>query len=245
MSLESHPNGIHRHNVTWQFIVWTCLGARTSAYLARSACKHVKKSEVQLYFSFYLGDRRGGWLTPRPGRFTRGKETRYPLYRRLGRPQGRSGQVRKISPPSGFNPRTVQPVASRYTDWAIPAHPVNMRTTEITLKLIEDLHSMPCLWDPSSSAYKDGNKNKWCHGFIGCEIQRYCQGDGQETPYFGVPISTETQKANKLPEEWNVTQKCAWFGHKPLKFLLAVTASKGSRNMATERRVDVGEINLF
>jgi hypothetical protein len=49
-------------------------------------------------------------------------KTRYPLYRRLGGPQGRSGQVRKISPPTGFDPRTVQPVASRYTDWAIPAH---------------------------------------------------------------------------------------------------------------------------
>jgi hypothetical protein len=49
-------------------------------------------------------------------------DTRYPLYRRLGRPQGRSGRVRKISPPPGFDPRTVQPVASRYTDYAIPAH---------------------------------------------------------------------------------------------------------------------------
>jgi hypothetical protein len=45
---------------------------------------------------------------------------RYPLYRMLGGSQGRSGRVRKISPPSGFDPRTVQPVASRYTDWAIP-----------------------------------------------------------------------------------------------------------------------------
>jgi hypothetical protein len=32
------------------------------------------------------------------------------LYRRLGGPQGRSGHVRKISPPLGFDPRTVQPV---------------------------------------------------------------------------------------------------------------------------------------
>ena len=48
--------------------------------------------------------------------------TRYPLYRRLGRPQGRSGRVRKISPPPGFDPRTAQPVASRYNDCAIPAH---------------------------------------------------------------------------------------------------------------------------
>jgi hypothetical protein len=49
-------------------------------------------------------------------------KTRYPLYRGLGGPQGRSGRVWKISPPSGFDPRTVQPVANRYTDWAIPAH---------------------------------------------------------------------------------------------------------------------------
>jgi hypothetical protein len=48
--------------------------------------------------------------------------TRYPLYRRLGRLQSRSGRVLKISPPSRFDPRTVQLLASRYTDWAIPAH---------------------------------------------------------------------------------------------------------------------------
>jgi hypothetical protein len=45
-------------------------------------------------------------------------KTRYPLHRRLAGPQGRSGQVRKISPPPGFDPRTVQPIGSRYTDWA-------------------------------------------------------------------------------------------------------------------------------
>jgi len=49
-------------------------------------------------------------------------KTRYLLYRRLGGPRGRSGRVRKISPPPGLDPRIVQPVASRYTDRAIPAH---------------------------------------------------------------------------------------------------------------------------
>jgi hypothetical protein len=48
-------------------------------------------------------------------------KTRYTLYRRLGGPQGRSGRLRKISPTPGFDPRTVQPVASRYIDYAIPA----------------------------------------------------------------------------------------------------------------------------
>ena len=63
----------------------------------------------------------GVWSTPHPGRFTPGKETWYPLYRRLGGPQGRCGRVRKISPPPGFDHRTVEHVASHYTDWAIPA----------------------------------------------------------------------------------------------------------------------------
>ena len=62
----------------------------------------------------------GGWSTPRPGRFTSGK-TWYPLYMRLGGPQGWSGQMRKISAPPGFHPRTVRPIVSRYTDYAIPA----------------------------------------------------------------------------------------------------------------------------
>jgi hypothetical protein len=62
---------------------------------------------------------RRGWgvsVTPRP-LFTPGK-TRYPLSRRLGGPQGRSGQVQKISAPPEFDPRTVQHVASHYTDYA-------------------------------------------------------------------------------------------------------------------------------
>jgi hypothetical protein len=49
-------------------------------------------------------------------------KTSYPLYGRLGGPNGRSGWVRKILPPPGFDPQTVQFVASRYTDCAIPAH---------------------------------------------------------------------------------------------------------------------------
>ena len=38
-------------------------------------------------------------------------KTRYLLYTRLGGSQGQSGQVRKILPPPGFDPRTVQPVS--------------------------------------------------------------------------------------------------------------------------------------
>jgi rRNA maturation protein Nop10 len=61
----------------------------------------------------------GGWSTPRPGRFTPGKDP-LPMYMRLGGPQGRCGRVRKISRPPGFDPRTVQSLASRYTDLSYP-----------------------------------------------------------------------------------------------------------------------------
>ena len=53
-------------------------------------------------------------------------KTRLPLYKRLGGPQGRSGQVRKISPPPGFDPRTAQLVASVYNDWAIQDHEIRV-----------------------------------------------------------------------------------------------------------------------
>ena len=63
-----------------------------------------------------------GWMvsTKPPTALPPGK-TPYPLYRRLFGPQGRSGRVRKISPPPGFDPRTVQHVASRYTGWSVLA----------------------------------------------------------------------------------------------------------------------------
>jgi hypothetical protein len=43
-------------------------------------------------------------------------KTRYKLYRGLGGPQCWSGRMRKTSPPPGFDPWTIQPVASRYID---------------------------------------------------------------------------------------------------------------------------------
>ena len=54
------------------------------------------------------------WSMPPPGRFIPGNEP-VPILQEAGGPQGRSGRVRKISPQPGFDPRTVLPVASRYT----------------------------------------------------------------------------------------------------------------------------------
>jgi hypothetical protein len=62
------------------------------------------------------GDR---WLTPRSGHFTTGK-TRYPLYRRLDGHPGPVWTGAENLADTGIDPRTVQHVSSRYTDWAIP-----------------------------------------------------------------------------------------------------------------------------
>jgi hypothetical protein len=53
----------------------------------------------------------------RPGRTLPPEKTRYPLYRGLGGPQGRSGRAENFAPP-GLDFPTVQPVVSRYTDRA-------------------------------------------------------------------------------------------------------------------------------
>jgi hypothetical protein len=68
---------------------------------------------IALLFHDHDTRRREGSAS-RPGRSLPPGKTRYPLYRRLGGLHGRSGQVRKISPPAGFDPRTVMPVASHY-----------------------------------------------------------------------------------------------------------------------------------
>jgi len=57
----------------------------------------------------------GEWSVERPGRTLPPEKTRYPLYRRLGGPQGRSGQAENLVP-TGIRYRTVQSVVSRYTD---------------------------------------------------------------------------------------------------------------------------------
>ena len=59
----------------------------------------------------------GEWSAARPGRTLPPRKKRYPFYRRLGGPQGRSGRAENLVP-TGIQPRTIQPIVSCYTDWA-------------------------------------------------------------------------------------------------------------------------------
>ena len=71
-----------------------------------------------------------------------------PLYRRLGGPQGRSGRVGKISPPPGFDTQTVQPIASRYIDYA--TRPLEKSAVSLIWYLTTSYHMRLALfWDSS------------------------------------------------------------------------------------------------
>ena len=72
--------------------------------------------EIQLYFSMTTALEGVEWSAARPDRTLPPGKNPYPLYRRLGEPQGRSWQAENLASP-GFDPRIVQPVVSLYTDW--------------------------------------------------------------------------------------------------------------------------------
>ena len=78
----------------------------------RTACR--RNRGIALLFLDH-GTRRGDGQCHAPASLYPWERPGTHCNRRLGGPQGRSGQVRKISPPPGFDPRTVQHVGSRYT----------------------------------------------------------------------------------------------------------------------------------
>ena len=67
--------------------------------------------EVWLYSSMTAALERGEWLAARPRCTLPLGKTRYPFYRRLGGPQGRSGRAENLVP-TGIRSRTVQPLAA-------------------------------------------------------------------------------------------------------------------------------------
>jgi hypothetical protein len=62
-----------------------------------------------------------GWSTPSPGRITPGNGP-VPTVQESGWAPGTVWTGAEKPPPHGFDPQTVQPVAIRYTDYAIQAH---------------------------------------------------------------------------------------------------------------------------
>ena len=77
----------------------------------------------------------GEWSAARPGRTLPPRKTRYPFYRRLGGPQGRSGRAENLVP-TGIRSRTIQPIAQSLYSWQPPSgpRPPHFRGFTITLR---------------------------------------------------------------------------------------------------------------
>jgi len=85
-------------------------------------------------------------------------KTQHPLYRMLGVSQSWSGQVRNKSSPHKFDPRTTQPVASRYTVWDTPATSVHTY-----------LHSFP-----NVQQIYGKSQHWWCASHLICSMLILC-----------------------------------------------------------------------
>jgi hypothetical protein len=89
----------------------------------------------------------GEWSAARPGRTLPPGKTRYPLYRRLGGPQGRSGRAENLVP-IGIRSRIVQPVVAIPTELPGPPYgrvpkyfqDINQFTGPFTIIFLWSLH---------------------------------------------------------------------------------------------------------
>jgi len=109
------------------------------------------------------GTREGEGSASRSVRSLPTRKNRYPFYRRLGGPQGRSGQVLKISPPPGFDLRTVQPVASQYADYTTcPTRTIYCRIKEWLINKSGRIRNeVAVAWNYFGKHLVSGYPNSW------------------------------------------------------------------------------------
>ena len=108
------------------------------------------KNPYNLHSSFLISASDGmGGERHAPSTVPPGKETRYPLYRRLGgAPVPVWTRAERFAYHWDSNPRTVQSVASRYTDWATPIHLKHITSTLMRCHPRLDTH--PDFWQKQS-----------------------------------------------------------------------------------------------
>ena len=89
----------------------------------------------------------GEWSAARTGRTLPPEKTRYPFYRRLGGPQGRSGRTENLVS-TGIRSRTVQPVAQSLYRLSYRAHIIKIYYVKI-----EDITLIAVDWNMLFSFY--------------------------------------------------------------------------------------------
>ena len=115
------PLMVHNEGISISSITLHMYGLHMSKQFKKVKCSRYRPGVAQrvgrgmLYSSMTAALEGGEWAAARPGRTLPSVKTRYPFYRRLGGPQGRSGRAENLVPTS-IRSRTVQPVVSRYTD---------------------------------------------------------------------------------------------------------------------------------
>ena len=134
-------------------------------------------------------------------------KSRYPLYRRLGKPQGRSGRVRKISPPPGFDPQTVQPVASNYNDHDIPNSGV-----------LKHPHTSQC----RSAGVAGPFIRQRCCGFFRYRFRSY---DGRQHTR---SLLRDLEVTALVSTGWTQTMALRWTPPPPSPTIVYVTASENN-----------------
>ena len=92
------------------------------------------------------------WSAARPGRTLPPGKTRYPLYRRLGGPQGRSGRAENLVT-TWIRSRTVHPVAQSLYRLSYPAH-MNNTTAQNSV-------NSPLNWNPLQCGLNAVDVIKW------------------------------------------------------------------------------------
>jgi hypothetical protein len=104
-----------------------------------------------------------------------------------------------------------------------------MWTSKNTSKLIEDLHSLPCLWDVQSAEYKNRNeKVDACdtlatkYGVSAVEAEKKIQA-------LKTQFCREHKKLVDSKRSGSSARKAVWFGYEPLLFLLQGHDPGGSR----------------
>ena len=117
-----------------------------------------------------------------------------------------------------------------------------MWSYEKVLKFIEDYHATSCLWDATSTDYRNRAKRKSVieslaakHGVTGADIEKKIHN-------LKTSFNREWKK-NNLPSG-SSTKKSSWFAYDHLLFLRADNESKGSRNIDFAENITENESKI-
>ena len=116
----------------------------------------------------------GEWSAARPGCTLPPGKTRYPFYRRLGRPQGWSGRAENLVP-TGIRSRTVQPIAQSLYRLSYQAHTPWYSTQAIPRRSLHSKRHNILQYTITWNLTLEYEKNRVCADFHTSRTVKYGQ----------------------------------------------------------------------